>query len=105
VLGAGIGISGNCGAAALSNEGGHHGGGYHSMASSTEGAEAAKPAKTTIASSHGTDMVSAGNAGIANGTQVHAPIQVPVNVAGNGVGVLGVGVGVNGSSTAVAAQH
>ncbi|MEV0840105.1 chaplin family protein [Actinocatenispora sera] len=110
VLGAGIGISGNCGAAALSGEGGHQGGGYHSMATSTEGAEAAKPAKTAstlpaIASSHGTDMVSAGNSGIANGTQVHAPIQVPVNVAGNGVGVLGVGVGVNGSSTAVAAQH
>ncbi|GAA4914156.1 small secreted domain DUF320 [Stackebrandtia albiflava] len=40
------------------------------------------------------DMVSAGNNGIANGNQVQAPIQVPVNVCGNAVGAL---IGVAGA--------
>ena len=114
VLGAGIGVSGDCTAVAA-REGGH--GGYESGASSTEGAEAdpataaqpaAQPAAHTLpakASEGGTNMVSAGNQGIANGTQANVPVQVPVNVAGNGVGVLGVGLGVNGSSTSVAAAH
>ncbi|GIH05911.1 hypothetical protein Rhe02_39780 [Rhizocola hellebori] len=35
------------------------------------------------------DMSSFGNAGIANGIQAHAPIQVPVNLAGNAIGLLG----------------
>ncbi|GAA3519614.1 chaplin family protein [Actinocatenispora rupis] len=39
---------------------------------------------------------SGGNTGVGNGTQVHAPVQAPVNVCGNGVGVAGVGVGTNG---------
>lgn len=40
---------------------------------------------------HGNDvtMISAGNHGILNGTQVYAPIQVPINVSGVAVGVLG----------------
>ncbi|GAA4210437.1 chaplin family protein [Actinocatenispora rupis] len=124
VLGAGIGVSGDCTSVAGSREGGN--GGYHSMASS-EGAEAAhvkkhgakhmsktadttKPAKVAqpqhvAAPQHdsaGPNLVSAGNSGIGNGTQVYTPVQVPVNVAGNGVGVLGVGLGVNGASDAAA---
>jgi small secreted domain DUF320 len=35
-------------------------------------------------------MVSSDNAGIGNGTQVHAPIQAPVDVCGNAVAVAGV---------------
>jgi hypothetical protein len=42
------------------------------------------------------DQISFGNDGVLNGTQVAVPIQVPVNVCGNGVGVIGVGVGVSG---------
>ncbi|MEV0455719.1 chaplin family protein [Catellatospora methionotrophica] len=40
---------------------------------------------------HGGDvkMISAGNHGILNGTQVYAPIQIPINVSGVAVGVLG----------------
>lgn len=34
-------------------------------------------------------MISAGNHGILNGTQVYAPIQIPINVSGVAVGVLG----------------
>jgi hypothetical protein len=37
----------------------------------------------------GVTMTSAGNIGILNGTQVYAPIQVPVDVSGVAVGVLG----------------
>ncbi|MGH8876992.1 MAG: chaplin family protein [Stackebrandtia sp.] len=47
------------------------------------------------------DMVSAGNNGILNGNQVQAPIQVPIDVSGNAVGVLGVaGAGSTGGSAA-----
>jgi hypothetical protein len=35
------------------------------------------------------DMSSFGNAGIANGIQAHAPIQIPVNLAGNAIGIGG----------------
>lgn len=38
---------------------------------------------------HGPTMVSTDNVGIGNGTQLLAPIQVPVNVCGNAVAVLG----------------
>jgi hypothetical protein len=40
---------------------------------------------------HGSGPIlsSTGNVGILNGTQVYAPIQIPVNVSGNAVGVLG----------------
>ena len=34
-------------------------------------------------------MISAGNFGILNGTQVYAPVQVPIDVSGVAVGVLG----------------
>lgn len=39
----------------------------------------------------GPSMVSSGNVGIGNGTQLYAPIQAPVNVCGVAVGVLGSG--------------
>jgi hypothetical protein len=43
------------------------------------------------------------NNGIANGTQVYLPVNVPVNIVGNAVGVLGeanaAGTGVNGRTT------
>jgi hypothetical protein len=42
-------------------------------------------------------QVSHGNDGILNGTQIYAPIQVPINVCGIGVGVLGVGAGFSGA--------
>jgi hypothetical protein len=39
---------------------------------------------------HGsTDLTSIGNFGIANGNQLYAPIQVPIDVCGNALGVLG----------------
>jgi hypothetical protein len=41
-------------------------------------------------------QVSADNDGIANGTQIAVPIQVPVNACGIGVGVIGVGIGASG---------
>jgi len=47
------------------------------------------------------DMVSAGNNGILNGTQLQAPIQVPIDVCGNAVAVLGVaGAGCHGGADA-----
>jgi hypothetical protein len=36
-----------------------------------------------------TSLTSAGNTGIGNGTQVYAPVQIPVNACGNAIGVLG----------------
>ncbi|XNL31696.1 chaplin family protein [Longispora sp. K20-0274] len=38
------------------------------------------------------------NDGVANGNQVYVPVQIPVNVCGNGVGVVGVGLGIAGCS-------
>ncbi len=37
----------------------------------------------------GSDLTSIGNFGIANGNQLYAPIQIPVDVCGNALGVLG----------------
>jgi len=37
----------------------------------------------------GSTWVSSGNAGIANGIQAFAPIQIPIDVCGNAVGILG----------------
>ncbi|WP_203710681.1 chaplin family protein, partial [Asanoa siamensis] len=37
----------------------------------------------------GSNIVSSGNYGLLNGTQVVVPIQVPINVAGNAIGVIG----------------
>jgi len=53
------------------------------------------------------DMTSAGNQGIANGNQIQAPIQVPINACGNAVGALiGVaGAGCDGGSTADISKH
>lgn len=53
-----------------------------------------------------TTMVSAGNNGILNGTQIYAPIQAPVNVCGNAIGVLGVAqAGCAGGSSAPIGKH
>lgn len=41
----------------------------------------------------GPTLVSTGNTGIGNGTQVYAPIQVPIDVCGNAVAVLGAATG------------
>ncbi|BCB85901.1 chaplin [Phytohabitans suffuscus] len=51
-----------------------------------------------------TAQVSGDNDGILNGNQAYVPVQVPINVCGNGVGVLGVGVGVSGACVNGAAQ-
>ncbi|MFC0532871.1 chaplin family protein [Phytohabitans kaempferiae] len=51
-----------------------------------------------------TAQVSGDNDGILNGNQAYVPVQVPINVCGNGVGVLGVGVGVSGACVTGAAQ-
>jgi hypothetical protein len=37
----------------------------------------------------GTSVTTTNNAGILNGTQVYAPIQVPINVCGNAIAILG----------------
>ncbi|HEY3503949.1 MAG TPA: chaplin family protein [Actinocatenispora sp.] len=50
------------------------------------------------------DGTSSGNAGIGNGTQVQAPVQAPVNVCGNGVGVAGAGIGGSGDCKAGASD-
>lgn len=39
------------------------------------------------------DWVSAGNSGILNGNQIAIPIQIPINIVGNGIGILGIGTG------------
>lgn len=47
-------------------------------------------------------MISAGNTGILNGTQVYAPIQAPINLCGVAVAVLGdATAGCEGGSTAI----
>ena len=83
VIGVGIGVSGNCDNGAVKGSGAHA-----ESAHATEDADLAQGAG---------GQTSAGNDGILNGTQVYAPIQVPVNVCGNGVGVIGVGLGVSGN--------
>jgi len=50
---------------------------------------AASPSGAVAVNGGGTNMVSANNFGALNGTQVYAPIQVPVNVAGNAIGIIG----------------
>ena len=57
-------------------------------------AKKAKKAKHESARTEGAWMVTGDNDGILNGTQVYAPIQVPVNICGTGVGaLLGLGLG------------
>ena len=53
----------------------------------------AKKAKHESARTEGAWMLSGDNDGILNGTQVYAPIQVPVNICGTGIGILGFGFG------------
>lgn len=53
----------------------------------------APPAKPCPSHGKGVKMITGDNVGILNGTQVYAPIQVPINVSGIGVGVLGHGHG------------
>lgn len=54
----------------------------------------------------GPALVSTGNVGIGNGTQVFAPIQAPVDVCGNAVSVLGFGAAAcQGGATAEAGQQ
>jgi hypothetical protein len=48
---------------------------------------------------NGTTQHSGNNNGILNGTQVIAPIDIPVNVAGIGLGILGQGTGVGAASS------
>ncbi|WP_027341962.1 chaplin family protein [Hamadaea tsunoensis] len=38
---------------------------------------------------HGAKLISTGNVGVLNGTQVYAPVQIPINISGNAIGVLG----------------
>ncbi len=51
--------------------------------------KAAGPSGAVAINGGGTTMVSSNNFGALNGTQVYAPIQVPVNVAGNAIGIIG----------------
>ncbi len=48
-----------------------------------------KPAKHPHGHGHGGDLTSIGNAGILNGNQIYMPIQIPINVCGNAIGILG----------------
>src|SRR5438874_700919 len=47
----------------------------------------------------GAGQTASGNNGVLNGTQVYAPISVPITIGGVGVGVLGSGVGVLSGGT------
>jgi hypothetical protein len=57
--------------------------------------EAARPREAgPMASGAGVSgMLSGDNDGILNGTQIAVPIQIPVNICGTGIGVLGIGAG------------
>ncbi|MDQ7906999.1 chaplin family protein [Phytohabitans sp. ZYX-F-186] len=89
VLGVGAGISGLASNGAAQDV-------DHWSKSSRKHKEASRTEDTT--------QFSWGNDGIANGNQAYVPIQIPVNVAGNGVGVLGVGAGISGIAANGAAQ-
>jgi len=67
-------------------------------------AKKAKKAKHESARTEGAWMVTGDNDGIANGTQVYAPIQVPVNICGTGVGAL-LGVGLGSAECSNGAAH
>jgi hypothetical protein len=79
IIGVGVGVSGNC----------------DNGAADVSGASAESAHVTEYGANDG--QISDGNQGILNGTQVYAPIQVPVNVCGNGIGIIGVGIGVSGN--------
>ncbi|MGA8116588.1 MAG: chaplin family protein [Actinocatenispora sp.] len=110
LFGAGVGSCVDSGAAAILGGGERGDGGYGSDRSmgSGEGAEAASTHRGTEAASRpteggGVNQTSLGNVGLGNGNQVYAPVQIPVNVCGNGIGILGAGVGqcVDSGSAAV----
>lgn len=47
-------------------------------------------AELVATSGGGTTMITSGNVGVLNGTQALVPVQIPINVCGNAIGVLGV---------------
>jgi len=47
--------------------------------------------RATLKNGGGSDLTSIGNAGILNGNQAYVPIQIPVDVSGNALGLLGNG--------------
>jgi hypothetical protein len=61
---------------------GHHGGGYYTQQESAH-------VEGYGSGSGGSTLTSTQNFGILNGTQVLAPIQIPIDVCGNAIGVLG----------------
>ncbi len=105
VIGVGVGLSGVCANGAandINGVDGHHGKSAAPMLAPAAGdsnAHAAKKhhTKKEDARTESATQVSAGNDGILNGTQLYAPIQVPVNACGIGVGaVIGLGAGISG---------
>jgi sulfur relay (sulfurtransferase) complex TusBCD TusD component (DsrE family) len=77
VIGVGVGLSGAC---------------VNGAAHDIEESARAESSRT-----EGALQFSGDNDGVLNGNQIYVPIQVPINVCGNGVGVLGVGVGLSGA--------
>lgn len=74
------------------------------VANQQPAADQQAPAEQAAPESKGTDMTSAGNNGVLNGTQIDLPVQAPIDVSGNAVGVLGVaGAGSMGGSSASSA--
>jgi len=47
------------------------------------------PAELVAPSGAGPELVSSGNVGLLSGTQVLLPVQIPINICGNAIGVLG----------------
>jgi hypothetical protein len=84
VVGVGVGISGAC---------------FNGAIHDADIEESGKASRT-----EDTAQISGDNDGILNGNQAYVPIQVPINVCGNGVGVVGVGVGISGACVNGAAQ-
>ncbi|MCW6007093.1 chaplin [Micromonospora sp. CPCC 205371] len=85
VVGVGVGVSGVCvnGAAHDIGDDDRNGKGKHKYKESSR--------------TEGATQFSWDNDGVLNGNQAYVPIQIPVNVCGNGVGVVGVGVGISGA--------
>ena len=67
---------------------GHHGH-HHGKGKQGKHSKHSKDGKHSKHDNDGVTMISAGNFGILNGTQVYSPIQVPIDVSGVAVGVLG----------------
>lgn len=62
---------------------------------------AAAPGAELIAPAGGPTMISSGNVGVLNGTQVLAPIQIPINVCGVAIPIIGsAGAGCEGGAQA-----